>query len=135
MHIRTQIREEAGRRLEPVGIWVFDSRVDSLSQRELPGIIVSTPSESREPWLYWGLQHLYSYLTDQLPFPCCVERPDGVASWTFIRYDGGKGVWQDFPVAAVLGRTDIDIIGAGEVPVGDLLDELHSNDSGRVSAR
>ena len=51
MHIRTQIRKEAGRRLETLGIWVYDSRVDSLSQRELPGVIISTPSESRESWL------------------------------------------------------------------------------------
>lgn len=113
MHIRTQIREEVARRLEPVGISVFDSRVDSLSQRELPGIIVSIPSESREPYI--GVASNY---TISLTVTIYVASSDQTASQLDFYSLLTEKALTGFPVAAVLDSTNIDIIGAGEVPVG-----------------
>jgi hypothetical protein len=113
MHIRTQIRKEAGRRLETLGIWVYDSRVDSLSQRELPGIIISTPSESRDPWLNASSTYTVTLIVD-----IRVASSDYTASQLDFYSMMAEKALSGFPVAAILGRTDIDIIGAGEVPVG-----------------
>lgn len=113
MHIRTQIRKEVGRRLGTLGIWVYDSRVDSLSQRELPGVIISIPSETRES--YVGASSTY---TISLIINIYVASNDSTAEQLDFYSGLVEKALYDFPAAMILDTTSIDIIGVGEVPIG-----------------